>query len=145
MICFITTFRKTTLRDYHGSRGGESRMLSPCKGWTSFCMTPACSSLTLKNGEFAIQVALRKANREWSFSVRRGPAFAPSLLKVDSRLRLRTDMRIANGRFSAKHIASTELRNPASSTESPHTKEELSHQPDAPAPFYEKSHPSTGR
>ena len=31
--------------------------------------TVAYSSLTLKNGEFAIRVALRKANREWSFSV----------------------------------------------------------------------------
>ena len=30
--------------------------------------TVAYSSLTLKNGEFAIRVALRKANREWSFS-----------------------------------------------------------------------------
>ena len=72
--------------------------------------TVACSSLTLKNGEFAIRVALRKTNREWSFSVRIGPAFASSLLLVDSRLRLRADMRIANGRFRTKHIASMELR-----------------------------------
>jgi len=68
----VRSFLKTTFRDQHGSRGGESRMLTPCKGWTSLCVTKSVPPSTSGRPPFAISMAETKPNRESSFFAKSG-------------------------------------------------------------------------